>query len=67
MILPSLTTIQPRLTPLAAAGLTTVMAGAVVTHIARGDGPMFMAPLILGALSAFVAYGRTKLRPIAAR
>lgn len=65
LILPAATRIQPRLTALAAAGLTVVMTLAVATHITRGEG--FAPPLVLGLLAAFVAWGRGVKAPIAAR
>jgi putative oxidoreductase len=67
LILPAATRIKPWLTPLAALGLTVVMALALATHVARGESSMIGAPVVLGALSAFVAWGRSKKAPIAAR
>lgn len=65
LILPWLTGIQPQLVRWAAIGLTLTMIGAVITHIAIGDpfGSMIM-PIILGALAAFIAYGRTSILPL---
>lgn len=56
IVLPQLTGIAPVLTPIAAAGLTIVMAGAVVTHVRRKE--MFVPPLVLGVLALFVAVMR---------
>ena len=67
LILPGVTKIQPRLTPLAAAGLVLVMVGAMVFHLTRGEFTSIVSNIVLGGLSAFVAYGRWKLRPIAGR
>lgn len=67
LILPAATRILPKLTPLAASGLLTVMALASVTHISRGEFPMLGANLVLGGIAAFIAWGRFKARPIAAR
>jgi uncharacterized membrane protein len=64
LILPGLTKIQTRLTPLAALGLTLVMLGAVVYHLQRGEMQNIVTNLILAALLAFVAYGRWKLLPL---
>jgi hypothetical protein len=64
LILPSLLKIKPFLTPLAAMGLLIVMIGAVVVTLMGGDVLPALSPLIAGVLCAFVAYGRTKLRPI---
>ena len=58
LILPWLLRIRPGLTPLAAAGLVVVMAGAtVVTAMAGQVGPA-LVPLIVGLLAALVAYSR---------
>jgi uncharacterized membrane protein YphA (DoxX/SURF4 family) len=58
MVLPALTRIQPALTPLAGIGLGAVMALAIVFHLIRGETPATGLPATLGALSAFVAWGR---------
>ena len=65
LILPGLTGIQTRLTPLAGLGLVLVMAGAVVYHATRG-GEMqnIITNLVIMALVGFVAYGRWKLYPL---
>jgi len=64
LILPGMFRRQQYLTPLAAAGLCILMIGAVITTI-MGDGvSMIFAPLVVGLLCAFVAYGRWKLRPL---
>jgi len=67
LLLPSLTRIRPRLTPLAAAGLLTIMVLAIPFHIVRGEAPVIKINIILGALAAFVAWGRTRRAPIPAR
>ena len=58
LLLPAATRILPGLTPLAAAGLATVMVLATLTHITRGELGMVPVTLILGGLAAFVAWGR---------
>jgi hypothetical protein len=67
LILPGLLRIWPGLTPLAAAGLAIIMAGATVLTLAGrivGVGPALAAiPLVLGLLAAFVAYSRWRLAP----
>lgn len=60
MILPGLLRVREVLTPLAAAGLASIMAGAVVTTLAIGGGTAAVMPLVLGLLAVFVAYGRTR-------
>ena len=63
LVLPGLLRIRPYLTVLAAIGLTIIMIGAVVvTAMSVGIGPA-IPTVIIGLLCAFVAYGRTKLRP----
>ncbi len=64
LILPGLLRIRPGLTPLAAAGLVIIMTGATVITLAGGDVPAAWIPLVVGLLSAFVAYGRWRLAPL---
>jgi len=63
LILPGLLRIRPGLTPLAAAGLLIIMIGATVITLAGGDVALALIPLVVGLLSAFVAYGRWRLTP----
>jgi len=63
LILPWLLRIRPGLTPLAAVGLVMVMIGAVAYTLAAGDVASALIPLVVGLLSAFVAYGRWRLTP----
>jgi hypothetical protein len=63
LILPGLLRIQPGLTPLAAAGLTIIMIGATVITLATMGAVMALMPLVVGLLTAFVAYGRWRLAP----
>jgi uncharacterized membrane protein YphA (DoxX/SURF4 family) len=63
LILPWLLRIRPGLTPLAAAGLAIVMIGATVYTLAAGDFTAALIPLVVGLLSAFVAYSRWRLTP----
>jgi hypothetical protein len=65
LILPALLRIQPWLTPLAAAGLVVIMIGAVVVSLPMGL--VALMPLVTGILLGFVAYGRWRAAPIAAR
>ncbi len=67
IILPALTRILPWLTPLAAAGLGTVMVLAGIFHLTRGEFMAVVPNLVLLALALFVVYGRLKLHPIAAK
>src|SRR4051812_39242093 len=66
LILPGLLGIRPGLTPLAAAGLVIIMIGATVLTLAGvvpGGVALALIPLVVGLLSAFVAYGRWRLGP----
>ncbi|GAA4079090.1 DoxX family protein [Nonomuraea soli] len=65
LILPALTRVKPRLTPLAAAGLALTMVLAAGFHVVRGEFGLVPANVVLGAVSGFVAIGRWNLRPIA--
>jgi uncharacterized membrane protein YphA (DoxX/SURF4 family) len=67
LVLPALTRIKPGLTGLAAGGLMVVMLLASVFHALRGEVQMLPVPLVLGALAAFVAWGRSARLPIRAR
>lgn len=67
VVLPAATRILPRLTPLAATGLGTVMTLASLTHASRGEFPMIAVNAVLGGLAAFVAWGRSGRAPIAPR
>jgi hypothetical protein len=60
LILPGLLRVREQLTLLAAAGLASIMAGAVATTLAVGGGTAAVMPLALGLLAVFVAYGRTR-------
>jgi DoxX-like family len=63
LILPGLSGVRPGLTPLAAAGLVIIMIGATVVTLATDGIALALIPLVVGLLSAFVAYGRWSHRP----
>jgi hypothetical protein len=66
LILPWLLGIRPGLTPLTAAGLVIIMTGAMVLTLAGvvpGGVAGALILLVVGLLSAFVAYGRWRLTP----
>lgn len=67
LLLPAGLRIKPWLTPLAAAALTVVMVLAFFTHVLSGDFGGTVPAIVLGALSAFIAWGRAKKAPIAGR
>jgi uncharacterized membrane protein YphA (DoxX/SURF4 family) len=62
LILPGLTRIQTRLTPLAALGLVIIMIGATAITISGGVGAL--VPLVTGIFAALVAYGRWRVAPL---
>ena len=63
LILPWLLGIRPSLTPLAAAGLVIIMIGATALTARSGGIAPALFPLVVGLLTAFVAYGRWRLAP----
>ena len=63
LILPWLFKIRPELTPLAASGLVIIMLGATVVTLIGGMGPAAAIPFAIGALAAWVAYGRALRTP----
>ena len=67
IILPALTRILPRLTPLAALGFSVIQVLAMGVHISRGEFMVLPMNLVLLALSLFVLWGRERKAPIAAR
>jgi len=67
LILPAMTRVKPKLTPLAAIGLALVMVLAALFHIVRGEDSFFVPMnLVLAAVAAFIAYGRLISKPLPA-
>jgi len=62
LILPGLFKVRPVLTPLAAAGLVVIMAGATVIIAMGGQIAPALVPLTVGLLASSVAYGRRRGR-----
>jgi uncharacterized membrane protein YphA (DoxX/SURF4 family) len=60
LILPGLLRTHVELTPLAAAGLVIIMIGAAVITVMGGSIAAAILPLIVGALAASIAYGRSR-------
>jgi hypothetical protein len=58
LILPWLTRIRPRLTPVAASGLVIIMSGATVITVIGGPAAPAAVPFVVGLLAATVAYAR---------
>jgi uncharacterized membrane protein YphA (DoxX/SURF4 family) len=67
LLLPSLLRIQPRLTPLAAAGLAIITAGATIITLMGPMRGMAVLPFVTCVLCMFVAYGRWRTKPISTR
>jgi hypothetical protein len=66
LILPAMTGLKPKLTPIAAFGLTLIMIFAAVFHIVRGEYNFYLPTnLVLGGISAFLGYGRLLVKPTA--
>jgi uncharacterized membrane protein YphA (DoxX/SURF4 family) len=63
LVLPTALRILPILTPVAAAGLVIIMAGATTITIAGPAAAQAVVPMVVGSLCAAVLYGR---RPHAA-
>jgi hypothetical protein len=58
LVVPAVTGIAPLLTPLAAAGVVLLMAGAAVVHVRRGEFAFVGVIAVLLGAAAFVAWGR---------
>jgi uncharacterized membrane protein YphA (DoxX/SURF4 family) len=58
LILPGLLGVRANLTPVAAFGLVIIMTGATVLTLSGIGFAPALIPLVVGLLSAFVAYGR---------
>ena len=67
LILPAATRIAPRLTPLAALGLATIMILAIPFHVLKGEASLICMHALIAALAVFVAWGRWRKAPIAGR
>ena len=67
LVLPALLRIKPQLTPLAAVGVIVLMVCASIFHILRGETSQIGVNIVFAIIAAFVAWGRFKKAPIAAR
>jgi hypothetical protein len=63
LILPGVLRTRTELTPLAAAGLATVMVGATM-FTPPDQAPLAVVPVGIGLLAAFVAYMRWRVAPL---
>lgn len=67
LVLPGLTKIAPFLTPLAAAGLTIIMIGAVAITGTYMPVSQAIFPFVVGVLTAAIAWARWRVAPHASR
>ena len=67
LLLPSILRIKPSLTVWAAVGLAVVMVLAAGFHASRGEFSAIGANAMFMAIAAFIAWGRSKKAPIAAK
>lgn len=67
LIVPAVTRIMPKLTAWAAIGLLVIMILAAGFHAQRGEWTSVPINVVIGALAAFVAWGRLKKAPIPSR
>jgi uncharacterized membrane protein YphA (DoxX/SURF4 family) len=65
LLLPGMFRIRTWLTPLAAGGLTVIMIGATTITIPEMGAPAAILPAVVGIITSWIAYGRTKVAPIA--
>src|SRR6476659_9403593 len=61
LIVPQLTGVAPKLTPLAAGGLIVIMVGATVLTVLQQPPLTALFPFVTGVLLAMVLYGRLQL------
>jgi putative oxidoreductase len=64
LLLPAALRIKPQLTGWAAVGLVTIMVFAIIYHISKGEASVIGINIFLGAVAAFIAWGRLKKAPI---
>ena len=67
LILPGMTRIMPFFVTWAAVGIMIIMVSASGYHAVRGEVSGTVTTFILLLMATFVAYGRSRLRPIRAR
>ena len=65
LVLPGLTRVATFLTPLAAAGLTIIMIGATTVSILAMGVAAGIFPAVVGVVTAWIAYARTRVAPLA--
>ena len=63
LILPGALRIREELTPLAAAGLTIIMTGAVIITLMTPQRALAVFPLVVGIIAVVIAYNRWRMLP----
>jgi uncharacterized membrane protein YphA (DoxX/SURF4 family) len=64
LIVPSLLRIKPRLTIYVALGTILLMIIASIFHIARGEANSIFFNVLVAAMAAFIAWGRSRIWPV---
>lgn len=64
LVLPGMLHTRTMLTPLAAAGLSLIMVGAVIVSIQTMGAKAAVLPFVTGALTVLVAYSRWRIAPL---
>jgi hypothetical protein len=64
LLLPGIFRIRAWLTPLAAAGLTIIMAGAATISVVAMGVLAASLPAVIGIVTASIVYGRTRVAPL---
>ena len=67
LILPGITRLPVRLTPLAGLGLVLVMVGAAVWHAQRGEAANIVQNAVIAVVVGLVAFGRWRKVPLSGR
>jgi putative oxidoreductase len=67
VVLPAALRVLPRLTPVSAIGLMTIMLLAIAFHLSRGEARLIGMHICVAAIAAFVAWGRFRRVPIGPR
>ena len=67
LTLPALLRIKPNLTPIAAVCTIALMIAATIFHVSRGESSVIGFNIFSMVLAAFIAWGRFKKVPIAAK
>lgn len=67
LIFPALLRIKPQLTPWAATGLAVIMLLALIFHLYLKEFQVIWTNVMVGAIAAFISWGRFKMIPVQPR